>query len=118
MAAAKLLFVTGLIKRTHEAIPFDVPDYEVRVLQEIHGEDDVIESGEHELPAGDRTAASEYARLLNKYKGHEEQVHKSFRSARELARMSCLPFDEAAAQEPAKGKGKNAQKGQDGGEDE
>lgn len=105
MAAAKLLFVRGLIRRTHEAIPFDVPEYEVRVLQEIHGEDDVTETGEHELSVGDRTATAEYARILGKYKGHEEQVRKAFRSANELARLSGLPLDEAAPPAPTRGKG-------------
>lgn len=90
---AKLLFVTGLIQREGLSIPFDVPEHEVAVLREIHGEDDVIETGEHELDAGGRTAAIEYARLQSKYSGHPDAVRRAIRSVRELARHSGLPYE-------------------------
>lgn len=120
--AASLLFITGVIQREGLAIPFDVPEYEVAVLREIHGEDDVIEDGEHEMSAGERTAATEYARLMSRYGGHVDQVRRAFRSVRELARASGLPYepgDDAAvrsqqAEERVGGKsvakGKNAGK--------
>lgn len=102
--AAKLVFVTGTIQREGLGIPFDVPEYEVAVLREIHGEDDVIESGEHEMDVGERTAATEYARLQSKYGGHPAEVRTALGSVRALARQSGLPYeqgDDAAVRQQA-----------------
>lgn len=102
--ANKLLFVTGVIRREGLAIPFDVPEHEVAVLREIHGEDDVEETGDHELEAGERTAATEYARLQSKYSGHADAVRKAIGSVRALARQSGLPYeqgDDAAVRQQA-----------------
>lgn len=93
-AAATLVFVTGTIQREGLGIPFDVPEYEVAVLREIHGEDDVIESGDHEMEVGDRTAATEYARLQSKYGGHADAVRQALGSVRALARNSGLPYEQ------------------------
>lgn len=101
---AKLVFVTGTIQREGLGIPFDVPEYEVAVLREIHGEDDVIESGDHEMDAGERTAATEYARLQSKYSGHPDAVRRALSSVRALARNSGLPYeqgDDAAVRKQA-----------------
>lgn len=101
---AKLVFVTGTIQREGLGIPFDVPEYEVAVLREIHGEDDVIESGDHEMGAGERTAATEYARLQSKYSGHPDAVRRALSSVRALARNSGLPYeqgDDAAVRQQA-----------------
>jgi hypothetical protein len=102
--AKKLVFVTGHIKREGLGIPFDAPEHEVAVLREIHGEDDVIETGDHELDAGERTAATEYARLQSKYSGHPDAVRAALGSVRALARQSGLPHeqgDDAAVRQQA-----------------
>lgn len=92
-AAVKVTFVTGVIDREHIAIPFDVPEYEVAVLQEIHGELNVREIGEHEVEVDDLTAGIAYAQLKSKYSGNIKDVRQVYRSVRELAKRSGLDYN-------------------------
>lgn len=115
--AVKVLYVTGVIDREHIGIPFDVPEYEVAVLQEIHGELNVRETGEHEAEIEGLTAATAYAQLKAKYSGHIKDVRQVYRSVRELARRSGLTYtpgdDEAEKFQEAEQRidGKKAQDG-------
>lgn len=92
--AVKVVFVTGVIDREHIGIPFDVPEYEVAVLEEIHGELNVRETGEHEMAVDGLTAATAYAQLKAKYSGHIKDVRQVYRSVRELARRTGLTYNQ------------------------
>lgn len=90
---AKLLLVTCIIEREHIGIPVAVPEYEVAVLQEIHGELSVreVSEGEIDMPEG-LTAATAYAQLQAKYSGHGKEVRQVYPNVRALARLSGLPY--------------------------
>lgn len=136
---AKLLIVTCIVEREHIGIPVAVPEYEVAVLQEIHGEQSVreVSEGEIDMPEG-LTAATAYAQLQARYAGHNKDVRQVYPNVRALARLSGLPYavgdDEAVKFQQAeeriggkdvgkpggkgKGKGKNAAAPDAGAEDE
>lgn len=92
-ALAKLLIVTCVVEREHIGIPVAVPEYEVAVLQEIHGELSVreVSEGEIDMPEG-LTAATAYAQLQAKYSGHNKEVRQVYPNVRALARLSGLPY--------------------------
>jgi hypothetical protein len=92
-APTKLLIVTCIVEREHIGIPVAVPEYEVAILQEIHGEMGVreVSEGEIDMPEG-LTAATAYAQLQVKYAGHNKDVRQVYPNVRALARLSGLPY--------------------------
>jgi hypothetical protein len=92
--------VQGLINReAGVSIPFDVPDYELPVLEELHGAASIVVHSETDDDV-DFNAAEAHASLMKKYNQHTDVVRGVFRDARSLARESGLPlskYDEKAA---------------------
>jgi hypothetical protein len=100
VSLVKLALLTVLIDRDATVrIPTTVYEYELPVLEEIHGEQSVSVVDSRDVSV-DITAADAYAQLMRKYPQHTEAVKVIYRNPKALARESGLPYavgdDEAA----------------------
>lgn len=107
MAADKIVSVVAVIDRDATVkLPVTVFEYELPVLEAIHGEESVSvhSSKEVRIPDG-FNAAEAYNALLRKYPQHHDTVKSVYPRAATLARSAGLSYaqgdDEAAKGEQA-----------------
>lgn len=99
----EITFVDVIIDRDATVkIPVSVPEYEVPILEAIHGEANIFvqPDSDHEVEVDELTAAEAWNTLQSKYSQNAGAVKEVFRSVKNFAKESGLPYktgDEEAA---------------------
>lgn len=104
MGADKIVSVVAVIDRDATVrLPVTVFEYELPVLEAIHGEENVSVHSSREVRIPDGfNAAEAYNALLRKYPQHHDAVKSVYPRAASLARNSGLSYA-AADEQAAKG---------------
>lgn len=89
-----LALLTVLINRDPTVtIPVQFFEYELPVIEEIHGELSVSVASSKDVTVPAFSAADAYAQLLRKYAQHPEAVKAIYRNPKALAKESGLSYE-------------------------
>lgn len=90
----QLTALTAIIDHSaHVKIPVTVFEYELPVLEEIFGQENVLVTGEKTVTVERFNAAEAHAALLRKYRQNEAEVRAVYRGPKSLAKESDLPYE-------------------------
>lgn len=87
-------YVTGVVAMsTSTTASFDVPEWELDVLQEIHGAEAVKVTGQHDVEYP-YSAAQAFQYMKNKYKTREGEdlINRVYRRLKDFAKSTGLPY--------------------------
>lgn len=90
----QVTMITAIIDHSaHVKIPVTVPEYEIPVIEEIFGQENVQVTGEKLITVERYNAADAHAALLRKYRQNEAEVRAVYRGPKSLARESDLSYE-------------------------
>jgi hypothetical protein len=86
-----ITYVVALVNRVNgEKTPVTVPEYEVPILERIHGDQSIEILKEFERPS-DLNASQAHAQLMSKYSQNHADVKTEYPRPSQLAKASGLP---------------------------
>lgn len=86
--------VTAIVDHSaHVKIPVSVFEYELPVIEEIFGSENVLVTGDKVVSVDRFNAADAHATLLRKYRQNEQEVRNVYRGPKSLAKESDLSYE-------------------------
>lgn len=86
--------VTAIVDHSaHVKIPVTVFEYELPVLEEIFGQENIQVTGEKTITVDRFNAADAHAALIRKYRQNEAEVRAVYRGPKSLAKESDLSYE-------------------------
>jgi hypothetical protein len=86
--------ITAIIDHSaHVKIPVSVFEYELPVIEEIFGQENVQVTGEKVVSVDRFNAADAHAAMIRKYRQNEAEVRAVYRGPKSLARESDLAYE-------------------------
>ncbi len=90
----EITIITAIVDHSaHVKIPVSVFEYELPVLEEIFGQENIQVTGEKTITVDRFNAADAHAALIRKYRQNEAEVRAVYRGPKSLAKESDLSYE-------------------------
>ncbi len=90
----EITIITAIVDHSaHVKIPVSVFEYELPVLEEIFGQENIQVTGEKTVTVDRFNAADAHAALIRKYRQNEAEVRAVYRGPKSLAKESDLSYE-------------------------